>query len=46
MTPPLFLSFGSVTTLPDELSVLIYMVDGSCATQRAEEANLEYMPQP
>lgn len=40
---PLFLSFGSVTTPPDELSVLIYMVDGSCATQRAEEANLEYM---
>lgn len=40
---PLFLSFGSVTTPPDELSVLIYMVDGSCATQRGEEANLEYL---
>lgn len=40
---PLFLSFGSVTTPPDELSVLIYMVDGSCATARAEEANLEYL---
>lgn len=40
---PLFLSFGSVTTPPDELSVLIYMVDGSCGTARAEEANLEYL---
>ncbi|CBL44959.1 Conserved hypothetical protein [gamma proteobacterium HdN1] len=40
---PLFMSFGTVTTPPDELSVLIYLVDGTCATQRAEEANLEYI---
>lgn len=40
---PLFLSFGSVTTPPDDLAVLIHMVGGSCASNRAEEANLEFL---
>lgn len=38
---PLFLAFGTVTTPPDDLAVLIYMVDAGCATKRAEQFNLE-----
>lgn len=40
---PLFLSFGAVTNPPDDLSVLIYLVNGGCATKRAEEFNLDFI---
>ncbi|MCG8672008.1 MAG: hypothetical protein MI867_21570 [Pseudomonadales bacterium] len=38
---PLMLSFGTVTEPPDDLAVLIHMVGGGCASQRATEIELD-----
>ncbi len=40
---PLMMSFGTVTAPPDELAVLIYMVGGACASNRAMELELEFL---
>ncbi len=40
---PLLLSFSTVTTPPDELAVLMSMVGGACATNRAFEHELQYI---
>lgn len=40
---PLLLSFGTVTSPPDDLAVLIYMVNGACATNRAVDLELDYL---
>jgi len=40
---PLLLSFGSVTTPPDDIAVLLHMMNGFCARQKAEEIELTYL---
>lgn len=40
---PLLLSFSTVTTPPDELEVLMNMVGGACAANRAFEHELMYL---
>lgn len=40
---PLLLSFSTVTTPPDELAVLLAMVGGACATNRAFEHDMQYI---
>lgn len=40
---PLMLSFSTVTSEPDDLAVLIHMVGGGCASQRATELELDYI---
>lgn len=40
---PLLLSFSTVTTPPDQLEVLLGLVGGTCATQRAFQHELEYI---
>lgn len=40
---PLLLSFSTVTTPPEELAVLMSMVGGACATNRAFDHELDYI---
>ncbi len=40
---PLLLSFSTVTTPPDELAVLMSMVGGACATNRAFDHELQFI---
>lgn len=40
---PLMLSFATVATPPDQLEVLMGLVGGACASQRAIQKELEYM---
>lgn len=40
---PLMLSFGNVTTPPDDLAVLVHMVGGGCASQSAAAHELNYI---
>ncbi len=40
---PLLLSFSTVTTPPDQLEVLMGLVGATCASQRAFQAELEYI---
>lgn len=42
-TSPLLLSFGRVTTPPDQLAVMMYLSGGACEEQRALEHELRYM---
>lgn len=39
-TAPLLMSFGRVTTEPDQLAVMLYLSSGACAEARAREAEL------
>ena len=39
---PLLMSFSTVTTPPDQLEVLLGLVGGTCASQRAIQLELEY----
>ena len=39
---PLLMSFSTVSTPPDQLEVLLGLVGGACASQRAVELELEY----
>ena len=38
---PLMLSFGTVTSPPDDLEVLIHMVGGGCASNRATDLDID-----
>ncbi len=40
-TAPLLMSFGRVTTEPDQLAVMLYLSAGGCAEERAREYELE-----
>lgn len=40
-TSPLLMSFGRVTTEPDQLAVMLYLTSGSCVEERAREFELE-----
>jgi hypothetical protein len=40
---PLMLSFEAVTTPPDELAVLVHMVGGGCASNRAMDFELDFL---
>jgi len=40
---PLLLSFGNVTTPPDHIAVLVYMVAGLCEEEHALEQELRYL---
>lgn len=39
-TAPLLMSFGRVTTEPDQLAVMLYLAAGSCAEEQAREFEL------
>lgn len=40
-TAPLLMSFGRVTSEPDQLAVMLYLSAGGCAEEKAREAELE-----
>ncbi|MCK7547759.1 hypothetical protein ACFQGA_03520 [Marinobacter koreensis] len=40
-TAPLLMSFGRVTTEPDQLAVMLYLSSGGCAEEQAREYGLE-----
>lgn len=40
-TSPLLMSFGRVTSAPDQLAVMLYLTSGGCAEERAREFELE-----
>ncbi|WP_207308772.1 hypothetical protein [Marinobacter caseinilyticus] len=40
-TSPLLMSFGRVTSDPDQLAVMLYLTSGGCAEERAREFELE-----
>ncbi len=42
-TAPLMLSFGRVTSSPDQLAVMMYLSAGACEEQRALEQELRYL---